>query len=109
MKKSELEHVIRAAKEITDFRLVRARLARKLIKLASVRRFIAVIEDPVFQKLMLNRLAIVVGTAIPDAPPQKRLRQDPSKLPQDALGRIAAIWIAKSGPKALGQAYAPVK
>ena len=72
-----------AAGREKDFRLVRALLARKSIRLASVRRFIGAIGDPVFQKLMHDRLAIVVATATPDAPPQKRLRQDPSKLSQD--------------------------
>jgi hypothetical protein len=61
-----------------DFRLVQALLARKLIKLASVRRFIAAIEDPAFQKLMQDRL-ILVASAIPDKAAQKRMRHQPSK------------------------------
>jgi hypothetical protein len=71
-----------AAGREKDFRFVRALLARNLIKLASVRRFIAGIEDPVFQKLMADRLTIVANT-VPDKPSQKRLLYDPSKLPPD--------------------------
>jgi Nucleotidyltransferase of unknown function (DUF6036) len=71
-----------AAGREKDFRFVRALLARNLIKLASVRRFIAAIEDPVFQKLMHDRLTIAANT-VPDKPSQKRLRYDLSKLPPD--------------------------
>ena len=70
-----------AAGREKDFRFVRALLARNLIKLASVRRFIAGIEDPVFQKLMADRLTIAANT-VPE-PSQKRLLYDPSKLPPD--------------------------
>src|SRR5258707_3883285 len=55
-----------AAGREKDFRFVQALMARNLIKLASVRRFIAAIEDPTFQKLMENRLTKVVS-----AMPQK--------------------------------------
>ena len=71
-----------AAGREKDYRFVQALLSRNLIKLASVRRFIAAIEDPVFQKLMRDRLMIVVS-AIPDTLPQKRLRHGPPKLPQE--------------------------
>lgn len=71
-----------AAGREKDFRFVQALLARNLIKLASVRRFIAAIEDPVFQKLMQDRLMIVVS-AISDTLPQKGLRHGAPKLPQE--------------------------
>lgn len=71
-----------AAGRVKDFRFVRALLARNLIKLASVRRFIAAIDDPVFQQLMHDRLTIAANT-VPDKPSQKRLRDDRSKLPPD--------------------------
>ena len=70
-----------AAGREKDFRFVQALLSRNLIKLASVRRFVAAIEDPVFQKLMQDRLMIVTN-ATPDKQAQKRLRYDPSKLSQ---------------------------
>ena len=62
-----------AAGREKDFRFVQALLARNLIKLSSVRRFIAAIEDPVFQKLMEDRLMVVAST-IPDKAAQKRMR-----------------------------------
>jgi hypothetical protein len=65
-----------------DFRFVRALLARNLIKLASVRRFIAAIEDPVFQKLMTDRLT-KVASAIPDKSAQTDGGHQPSKPQQD--------------------------
>jgi hypothetical protein len=71
-----------AAGREKDFRFVQALLARNLIKLASVRRFIAAIEDSVFQKLMQDRLMIVVST-IPGTLPQKGLRHGPPKLLQE--------------------------
>lgn len=71
-----------AAGREKDFRFVRALFARSLIKLASVRRFIAGIEDPVFQKLMADRLTIAANT-VPDKLPQKGLRHGPSKLTPD--------------------------
>lgn len=46
----------RTAGRVKDFRFVRALLARNLIKLASLRRAMAAIEDPVFQKLMADQL-----------------------------------------------------
>jgi hypothetical protein len=67
-----------AAGREKDFCFVQALLSRNLIKLPSVRRFIAVIEDPVFQKLMQDRLTIV-ASAIPHTLPQKRLRHQTSK------------------------------
>jgi hypothetical protein len=71
-----------AAGREKDFRFIRALLTRNLIKLVSVRRFIAGIEDPIFQKVMQDRLMIVVS-AIPDTLPQKRLRHSPRQLPQE--------------------------
>jgi hypothetical protein len=71
-----------AAGREKDFRFVEALVARSLIKLSSVRRFIAAIEDPVFQKLMHDRL-MVVASAIPDKPGQKRMRHQPMKLLPD--------------------------
>jgi hypothetical protein len=70
-----------AAGREKDFGLVQALLTRKLIKLASVRRFIAAIGDPVFQKLMHERLTVVAST-IPDTPRPKGL-QHHLNLPQD--------------------------
>jgi hypothetical protein len=67
-----------AAGREKDFRFVRALLSRKLIKLASVRRFIAGIEDPAFQKLMTDRL-IKVASAIPDKSAQMDGRHQLSK------------------------------
>jgi hypothetical protein len=70
-----------AAGREKDFRFVQALLTRKLIKLASVRRFIAAIEDPIFQKLMHDRLTIVANT-IPEKATQNRLRHPlPKPLP----------------------------
>jgi hypothetical protein len=60
-----------AAGREKDIRFVQALLARNLIKLASVKRSIAAIEDPLFQKLMQDRLSIV-ASAIPDKAAQKR-------------------------------------
>lgn len=67
-----------AAGREKDFRFVQALLTRKLIKLASVRRLIAAIEDPIFQKLMHDRLTIVADT-IPEKATQNRLRHQLSK------------------------------
>jgi hypothetical protein len=70
-----------AAGREKDFRFIQALLSRNLIRLASVRRFIAAIEDPIFQKVMQDRL-MIVASAIPDPPPKKGL-QHPLNLPQD--------------------------
>jgi hypothetical protein len=71
-----------AAGREKDFRFVRALFARNLIKLASVRRFVAAVEDPVFQKLMADRLT-KVASAIPQKAGQTQQREDPTKLTRD--------------------------
>lgn len=81
-----------AAGREKDFRFIRALLSRKLIKLTSVRRFIGGIEDPVFQKLMADRLT-KVASAIPDKSASTDGRHQPSKPLTTALCRFARIWI----------------
>jgi hypothetical protein len=67
-----------AAGREKDFRFVQALLSRNLIKLPSVKRFVAAIEDPGFQKLMQDRLTIV-ASAILDKVAQKGPRHQTSK------------------------------